>query len=120
MNESMLEKAKDVGRLLGQTDEYKELQRARQRLNEDRDTVELVNRLAELEQQMTAQLQRGETPDDDERNDYEETFSKLQSGARYQALVAAQTNFDRILQKVNEQIGAGMEAGSKSSIIMPS
>ncbi|NIP79663.1 MAG: hypothetical protein GWM90_10790 [Gemmatimonadetes bacterium] len=50
MNEVMLEKAKDVGRLLGQTKEYKALQRARERLNEDRETVELVNRLAELEQ----------------------------------------------------------------------
>lgn len=119
MNDAMLEKAKDVGRLLGQTEEYKELQRARQRLNEDRETVELVNRLADLERQLTTQLQRGEEPDESSRTEYEETFSKLQSGPRYQALVAAQSNFDRVLQKVNERIGEGMEAGSKSSIIMP-
>ena len=120
MNEAMLEKAKDVGRLLGQTDEYKALQRARQNLNEDRETVELVNRLAELEQSLTAQLQRGEEPDEEARASYEDTFSRLQAGPRYQALVAAQSNFDRVLQKVNEQIGEGMEAGSKSSIILPS
>ncbi|HUE77519.1 MAG TPA: YlbF family regulator [Longimicrobiales bacterium] len=120
MNEGMLEKAREVGRLLGQTREYKELQSARERLNEDRDTVELVNRLATLEQEMTAVLQRGETPDESAQKEYEETFSKLQSGSRYQGLVAAQSNFDRVLQKVNEQIGAGMEAGAKSSIIMPS
>ena len=120
MNEAMLEKARDVGRLLGQTGEYKELQKARQRLNEDRDTVELVNRLAELERDLTAQLQQGQTPDDASRTQYEETFSKLQSGPRYQALVAAQSNFDRLLQKVNEQIGAGMEAGAQSSIIISS
>lgn len=120
MNDAMLDKAKEVGRLLGQTAEYKELQRARQRLNEDRETVELVNRLADLERELTSQLQRGETPDEESREAYEETFSRLQSGPRYQALVAAQSNFDRVLQQVNEQIGAGMEAGSKSSIIMPS
>lgn len=120
MNEGMLEKAKEVGRLLGQTREYKELQSARERLNEDRETVELVNRLAQLEQEMTALLQQGQTPDEAAQKDYEETFSKLQSGSRYQGLVAAQSNFDRILQKVNEQIGAGMEAGAKSSIILPS
>lgn len=120
MNEGMLEKAKEVGRLLGQTEEYKALQRARQRLNEDRETVELVNGLAELEQRLTAQLQQGETPPEEDRVAYEETFSKLQAGSRYQALVAAQSNFDKVLQKVNEQIGAGMEAGARSSIIMPS
>ena len=120
MNEQMLEKAKDVGRMLGQTDEYKALQRARQQLNEHRETVELVNRLAELEREMTALLQRGEEPDEESRTEYEEVFSNLQGGPRYQALVAAQSNFDKVLQKVNEQIGAGMEAGSKSSIIMPS
>lgn len=119
MNDTMLEKAKEVGRLLGQTPEYKELQRARQRLNEDRETVEMVNRLAELERDLTAMLQQGQTPDEETQREYEDTFSRLQSGPRYQALVAAQSNFDRILQKVNEQIGAGMEAGSKSSIILP-
>lgn len=118
-NDSMLEKAMEVGRLLGQTDEYRALQRARQQLNEDRETVGLVNRLAELEQQLTGQLQRGEEPEEASRTEYEETFSKLQAGPRYQALVAAQSNFDRVLQKVNEQIGAGMEAGAKSSIILP-
>lgn len=119
MNEAMLEKARDVGRLLGQTAEYKALQRARQGINEDRETVELVNRLAELEGTMTSLLQQGKQPDEETQKEYEETFSKLQSGSRYQSLVAAQSNFDKVLQKVNEEIGAGMESGSKSSIIMP-
>lgn len=120
MSEGMLEKAKEVGRLLGQTSEYKALQRAREGLNEDRETVEMVNRLAELEQELQGQLQQGQQPSEEQQKEYEETFSKLQSGSRYQALVAAQSNFDRILQKVNEKIGEGIEAGSKSSIIMPS
>lgn len=120
MNEVMLEKAKDVGRLLGQSDEYKSLQRARQRLNEDREAVELVNRLAELERALQGALQQGQEPTEEQQKEYEETFSKLQSGSRYQALVAAQSNFDKVLQQVNGKIGEGIEAGAKSSIIMPS
>lgn len=120
MNEAMLEKAKDVGRLLGQTREYKALQKAREGLNEDRETVEMVSRLAELERELQGALQQGREPSEEAQKEYEETFSTLQSGSRYQALVAAQSNFDRVLQKVNEQIGEGIEAGSKSSIIMPS
>lgn len=119
MHEAMLEKAMDVGRLLGQTSEYKALQRARQELNEDREAVEQVNRLAELEREIGTSLQQGQEPSEESQKEYESLFSTLQSGSRYQALVAAQSNFDRLLQKVNEQIGKGMEAGAKSSIILP-
>ncbi|MFW5951596.1 MAG: YlbF family regulator [Gemmatimonadota bacterium] len=120
MSAVMLEKAKEVGRLLGQTEEYKALQRARERLNSDRETVELVNRLAELERELQGQLQQGQQPSEEQQKEYEETFSKLQSGSTYQGVVAAQSNFDRVLQKVNEQIGAGIEQGAQSSIIISS
>lgn len=119
MNDGMLEKAREVGRMLGQTEEYKALQRARQSINDDRETVELVNRLSELEGTMTSLLQQGKQPDEEMQKEYEETFSSLQSGSRYQALVAAQSNFDKILQRVNQEIGAGMESGAQSSIIYP-
>ena len=116
----MLEKAKEVGRMIGQTDEFKKLQKARERLNEDRETVELVNRLSELEQEFQGMLQRGEEPSREEQEEYQALLNELQSGPRYQAVVAAQSNFDKIVKKVNEQIGEGIEAGAASSIIMPS
>jgi cell fate (sporulation/competence/biofilm development) regulator YlbF (YheA/YmcA/DUF963 family) len=119
MHESMLEKAREVGRLLGQTDEYKALQRARERLNDDREAVATLNRLMELERQIATTLQQGEQPSEETQREYEELASNLQSGPVYQGVVAAQSNFDKLLQKVNEQIGEGIEAGSKSSIIMP-
>jgi cell fate (sporulation/competence/biofilm development) regulator YlbF (YheA/YmcA/DUF963 family) len=120
MHETMLERAREVGRLLGQTDEYKALERARQRLNDDRESVALLNRLQELEQIMGLSLQNGEAPDEEIQREYEELSNRLQSGPVFQGVVAAQSNFDRLLQKVNEAMGAGIEAGSKSSIIMPS
>lgn len=120
MNDGMLEKAKEVGRQIGQTDEYKALQKARERLNEDRETVEMVNRLSEMEQKFQQQMQQGEQPSEEEQEEYQKLVSELQSGPRYQAVVAAQSNFDKIVQKVNEKIGEGIEAGAASSIIMPS
>lgn len=120
MQDSMLEKAREVGRLLGQTDEYKALQRARQRLNDDREAVAMLNRLGELEGEISASLRAGKEPSEEAQRAYEEAATELQSGPVYQGLVAAQSNFDKLLQKVNEQMGEGIEAGSKSSIIMPS
>lgn len=119
MNEAMLEKAKEVGRLIGQTNEYKRLQKAQEDLNEDRETVEMVNQLSELEKQFQSQLQQGEEPSKEDQERYQELVSTLQSGSRYQAVIAAQSNFDKVITKVNEKIGEGIEAGAASSIIVP-
>lgn len=117
--EAVSEKAKELGRLIGQTDEYKALLRARERFSDDRTAVERVNRLAELEAMVGEALQRGVEPAEELRNDYEKVFSELQASPVYQAMVAGQTNFDRILQRVNEDISKGIETGAASRIILP-
>ncbi|MEJ2185086.1 MAG: YlbF family regulator [Gemmatimonadota bacterium] len=119
MSESMLEKAREVGRLLGQTEEYKALRRAQDRLNDDRESVERLNRLVELEQQITQDLRAGKTPAQEVQQEYEEKASDLQASPIYQGVVAAQSNFDKLMQKVNDEIGKGMQAGAQSSIILP-
>lgn len=118
--ETLVEKARDLGRQLGQGNEYRSLAKARERLSEDRACVTSFNRLAELEQNVAASLQRGEEPSEELREEYDRVFSELQSSPIYQSLVAAQSNFDKVLAKVNEEILAGIEAGSKSRIILPS
>ena len=49
MTDGMKERAHELGRLLGQSDEYKALARARQRLTEDTASVESMTRLDALE-----------------------------------------------------------------------
>lgn len=120
MDDRISEKATELGRMLGQTEEFGALQRARQRVNEDRELVTLLNQLGELEKTLSQALQRGEAPTDETRESYERLFGELQSSAVYQGLVAAQSNFDKILGHVNEQISQGMESGAKSRIILPS
>lgn len=119
MNESMLEKAREVGRLLGQTEEYKALRRAQERLNDDRESVERLNRLVELEREITQDLRAGKTPSPEVQQEYEDKASDLQASPVYQGVVAAQSNFDKLMQKVNDEIGQGMQAGAQSSIILP-
>ena len=116
--EAVSEKAKELGRLIGQTDEYKALVRARERFAEDRESVTRVNRLAELEAEVGEAMQRGIEPSEEIRNEYEKLFTELQGSPVYQSMVAGQSNFDRILQRVNEDIGKGIEAGAASRIIL--
>jgi cell fate (sporulation/competence/biofilm development) regulator YlbF (YheA/YmcA/DUF963 family) len=120
MHENLLEKASDLGRMLGQTDEYRALGTARTRVSEDRRAVELLNKLAELEAEIGKALQSGEEPTEELQTEYEQAFSELQGSSVYQSLAAAQTNFDKILARVNEAMVKGMEAGAQSRIILPS
>jgi len=120
MTEVLGEKARELGRLLGQSDEYQALDRARRRIAEDRELVGSLNRLGELEQQLAESLELGRAPDEAVRDEYERLFGELQGSPVYQGLVAAQSNFDKRLIQVNEDISRGIEAGAKSRIILPS
>jgi cell fate (sporulation/competence/biofilm development) regulator YlbF (YheA/YmcA/DUF963 family) len=115
-----LEKARDLGRLIGQTDEYQSLQRAKERVSNEREMVSLLNRLGTLEGEIARALQQGNEPSQATADEYEQIFSDVQSRAAYQALVAAQTNFDKVLARVNDEISRGMSTAAQSRIILPS
>jgi len=120
MKEVALEKARELGRQLGQLEEYRAVERARSRFAEDAEAVESMQRLQLLERDIAQALQSGEEPPEALTVEYEQRFGTLQGSAIYQSLVAAQSNFDKILGRVNEEITKGMEAGSQSRIILPS
>ena len=106
--------------MLGQSDEYKALSRARERLTDDREAVAAMNRLDALEHEVGVALHAGSEPADHVKTEYEQVFSQLQAMAVYQGMIAAQSNFDKLLARVNEEISRGMEAGAQSRIILPS
>ena len=119
MSDRIMEKARELGGILGQTAEFGALNRARKRLEEDETLRPLIETMDQLERELAEMLQRGEQPDETFRERYETSFGSLQGHASYQGMVAAQANFDRILQRVNEEIGKGMEQGAGSRIILP-
>lgn len=120
ISDGMIDKARELGRLIGQADEYKALERARERFSNDRSAVEQVNQLTRIEGEIAKDLEAGTEPPEATRAEYEKAFSELQSNASYQAMVAAQSNFDRIIAKVNDEISRGVESGASSRIILPS
>lgn len=119
MTDRIMEKARELGAMLGQTAEYGAMIRARKRVEDDESLRPLLTAMDSLERELTDLLQSGGQPDDAFRERYEESFGALQGHAAYQGMVAAQANFDRILARVNESIGQGMEQGAGSRIIIP-
>ncbi len=114
------EMAKDLGQALARTDEYKALKRAISQADDDRDIVELRNELQDLEAKIQSSVRRGEKPDDDLVEEYEDVASDLQASPTYQRLAAAQANFDKVVKKVNETISEGLQEGAESRIVLPS
>ena len=112
--------ARQLGNSMARTDEYQALQRAVAGADEDRELVEARNAMGALEQKVAEAMRDGTEPGEELRNEYEATFMRLQANSSYQRLVAAQTNFDKVVEQVNETITKGMEEGAHSRIILPS
>jgi cell fate (sporulation/competence/biofilm development) regulator YlbF (YheA/YmcA/DUF963 family) len=112
--------AKELGGALARTDEYQALKRASAAIDEDRDLVELRNQLRALEERIEASLRAGQQPEDDVAKAYEETAGELQGKAAFQRLIAAQSNFDKVMYKVNETMARGLQEGAQSRIILSS
>ena len=115
---AIMDMAKDLGGALARTDEYQALRRALEAAGDDRELTEHRSRIEKLEGSITAALRAGREPEEDDRVAYEEVLSTLQANPVYQRLVAAQTNFDKVVQRVNEQIERGIQEGAQSRIIL--
>ena len=114
------EMAKDLGEALGRTPEYQALKKAVQAMNEDRELVELRNELEKLEAELVADLRGGREPNEETRAKYEGLAEGLQVRPAYQRLVAAQANFDKVLQRANDTVAKGIQEGAAGRIILPS
>ena len=112
--------AKELGGALARTDEYRELWKASQAVDDERELVELRNDLQKLEEQIEAALRRGEQPDDEVKTAYEEKASQLQGKAAFQRLIAAQANFEKVMQRVNQTMAQRLQDGAQSRIILSS
>lgn len=112
------EKARDLGRMLGQSKEYQELRRANDALGQDPDAVALLKQMEQLRSQAQMMIQRGERPTQEMEKELDELLQKVQVQAPYQRLIAAQENFDKLMGRVNEWILDGIEKGAASPIIM--
>ena len=111
------EKAKELGRLIGQSPEYQALRRAEVGLREDKETVAKLDAIKALATKVDQVVSSGKMPDSETTKSYEDAVRDLELSASGQAYVVARANFEKVMFKVNEQIGQGMEEGATSNII---
>ncbi len=110
-------KAEELGRLIGQSDDYRAIERAREALKAANELRGQLTRLEYLAESFAKHHQEGTTPSDDEKGEYERLMSQIQGDSRYQQLVAAESNFDKLMHRVNQHIMKGVSTGATSQII---
>jgi cell fate (sporulation/competence/biofilm development) regulator YlbF (YheA/YmcA/DUF963 family) len=115
----LMEMARDLGKTMARTEEYQALRRAISLADDDREIAELTRHLEALEARVHEALELGRKPDAELQSQYELAVSRLQASSTYQRLVAAQANFDRVVQRVNQTIAQGLDEGAQSRIIIP-
>lgn len=111
------DKAKELGRLIGQSPEYQAVKRANDALGQDQAAVALLKQMEQLRMNAQQMLQRGERPTEEMEKQLDALLGQVQGQAVYQRLVSAQENFDKTMAKVNDWIVDGIERGATSSII---
>jgi cell fate (sporulation/competence/biofilm development) regulator YlbF (YheA/YmcA/DUF963 family) len=111
------DKAKELGRLIGQSPEYQAVKRANDALGQDQAAVAMLKQMEQLRMNAQQMLQRGERPTEEMEKELDTLLGQVQGQSVYQRLVAAQENFDKTMSKVNDWIVDGIERGATSSII---
>ena len=111
------ERAVELGRLIGQSDEYKAVRRANDALGADKDAVIVLQRMEQLRIEASHMIDRGEQPTAEMEQELEQLLQKVQVNALYQRMIVAQENFDKIMMQVNQWILDGIKKGATSGII---
>jgi cell fate (sporulation/competence/biofilm development) regulator YlbF (YheA/YmcA/DUF963 family) len=114
---SIEDRAKDLGRLIGQSNEYQALKRANDALAQDGEALDVLRRMEQLRVEAQRMLERGERPTPQMEDELDGLLQKVQLNPTYQRLLVSQENFDKTMAKVNEWILDGIERGAASPII---
>jgi cell fate (sporulation/competence/biofilm development) regulator YlbF (YheA/YmcA/DUF963 family) len=111
------DRAADLGRLVGQSDEYQALKRANDRLMEDQQLREALEKLRRMQIGLAEGMDRGQEPSAEQQKELDALLGTVQVHPAYQGVVAAQANFDKLMMKINDWILEGIRKGADSRII---
>ena len=115
----MLEdKSKDLGRLIGQSDEYKAVKRSSEALNSDREASTILREMEKIRSDAQKLIDSDQEPTQDMEQQLDALLQQVQVNPAYQGAIVAQENFDKLMLRVNTWIADGIRAGAASKIIL--
>lgn len=113
----LFERAEDLGRLIGQTNEAKALRRAEEALRADEVARGHLEKMQTIARQMDQLMAQGQMPEEATAQEYETSVRSFEISPTGQAYIVARQNFEKVMAKVNEEMAKGIEKGATSNII---
>ena len=110
------DKAKDLGRLIGQSSEYQAVKRRERHTQRGQGTVALLQKMEQLRRR-AAHDAAGRAAERRDGAPARRAAWRGPGSSMHQRLLVAQENFDKIMGRVNDWILEGIEKGATSSII---
>ena len=77
------EKARDLGRVIGQSSEYQAVKRSSEALNNDREAVSVLQQMEKIRTEAQQLIQRGEQPTPEMEQQLDDLLTKVQSNSVY-------------------------------------
>jgi cell fate (sporulation/competence/biofilm development) regulator YlbF (YheA/YmcA/DUF963 family) len=111
------EKAQELGRLIGQSNEYQAMRRAEQALRDDSAAQQKLETISRLTRDFDAMMAEGTQPTEAQAQEYETTLREFETSPAGQGYLVARSNVDKLMARVNRSIGEGIERGATSGII---
>ncbi len=105
---SVMEKARDLGKEIRNTEQYQELERVSENMQEDTEASQMIKEIQELQQQIQFAQQSGVQPSEDQLQQFNDLKSKMDTNLTIQAYAKAQNDFSQFMQEVNSAISEGI------------
>jgi len=109
--------AKQLGRLISQTPEYKYYNQASKDMSDNEELSQMMEKLKEYETKVTGMMREGKQLSEEFKKEYNEYMEQVQGKTQVQALIASQENYLKLMNRVNEMIAEGIREGAASRII---
>lgn len=111
---SVIEKAKELGYALRETEEATILQAAEVNLDQDKESRELINQFQQSFTKIQKAKSAGEEVSKEELDAFNQLQEKMKENKTIQAYFAAQKGFQVLLQQVNAVINMSLQGNSCS------
>ncbi len=105
---TVLEKAKELGMEIKKTPEYIELEAANQKVKDDENAAQILEKINEIQDQINFAQNSGVEPSQEQISQFNELKEQMQGNLTIQSFLKAQEEFNELMQKINNAIREGL------------
>lgn len=115
----IFDRASEVGRLISQTAEYAYLKAAHREIEEDEEARGKLHQIDVLRGELAGFMERDEAAPQELLDNLTQLSESVQTSVKFQSLISAEANFNKLMDRVHAAIGKGIKTGEESKIIIP-